>query len=269
MANSQNGWPVDRTGAQQDRSAVAGVTFPNGVRRGDVATVLHYVAYRFHREVEPLHAGWCWGWYVKNIEGSSAISNHASGTAIDLNAPSHPIGRRGTFSAAKVRAIRRILADCDGVVRWGGDYTGRADEMHFEIIKGAAAVAALARKIRAEENPVTQPAPPTAAQVADAVWAKIMQIPGTTGTSGQRSAGTLLQYLYSKESIAARVLELLHGDPATGGTEGTPLYELADEVRKVREALDVLLRDPADTGNPEGHPIVMAMRYVQNNPPVA
>lgn len=122
--------------------------------------------------------------------------------------------------------------------------------------------------IRTLEVPtVTQPAPPTAAQVADAVWAKIMQIPGTTGTAGQRTAGTLLQYLYSKESIAARVVELLWGDLAAGGTEGTPLYELADEVRKVREGLDVLLRDPADTGNPEGHPIVMAMRYVQNNPP--
>lgn len=122
--------------------------------------------------------------------------------------------------------------------------------------------------IRTLEVPtVTQPAPPTAAQVADAVWAKIMQIPGTTGTAGQRTAGTLLQYLYSKESIAARVVELLWGDLAAGGTEGTPLYELADEIRKVREGLDVLLRDPADTGNPEGHPIVMAMRYVQNNPP--
>jgi hypothetical protein len=152
MAESQNGWPVDKTGALQDRSAVAGVTFPNGVRRGDVATVLHYVAQRFHDEVQPLRSGWCWGWYVKNIEGSSSISNHASGTAIDLNAPAHPIGRRGTFTDSEERAIRRILADCDGVVRWGGDYTGRADEMHFEINKGSAAVRALANKIRGEQQ---------------------------------------------------------------------------------------------------------------------
>lgn len=151
MSTSQNGWSVDLTGALQDRSEVAGVAFPNGVRKGDVATVLFYVARRFHAEVEPLHPGWCWGWYVKTIEGTSAISNHASGTAIDLNAPAHPMGRRGSFSSAKVTAIHRILADCDGVVRWGGDYTGRPDEMHFEINAGAAAVAKLAAKIGTTE----------------------------------------------------------------------------------------------------------------------
>jgi len=156
MATSQNGWTVDKTGALQDRTAVHGVTFPNGVRRGDVATVLFYVAGRFHREVEPLHPGWCWGWFVKVIEGSTSISNHASGTAIDLNAPNHPIARSGTFSGAKVKAIRRILADCDGVVRWGGDYSGRKDEMHFEINKGAAAVSLLCQKFKAQEDDMTK-----------------------------------------------------------------------------------------------------------------
>lgn len=151
MASSQNGWPV-ATASQQDTSTVAGVAFPNGVLRGDVATVLHYVARRFHAEVEPLHAGWCWGWFVKIIAGSTSISNHASGTAIDFNAPNHPLGASGTFSTTKRAAIRRILDDCDGVVRWGGDYTGRKDEMHFEIDKGAAAVKALATKIRNQED---------------------------------------------------------------------------------------------------------------------
>jgi hypothetical protein len=151
MATSQNGWPV-ATAGQQDTSTVAGVTFPNGVLRGDVATVLHYVARRFHAEVEPLHAGWCWGWFVKNVAGSTSISNHASGTAIDFNAPAHPLGAAGTFSSTKQAAIHRIIADCDGVVRWGGDYSGRKDEMHFEINKGAAAVKALATRIREGEN---------------------------------------------------------------------------------------------------------------------
>lgn len=158
MTTSQNGWAVDQAGTLQDHSEVAGVTFPNGVRRGDVATVLLYVARRFHAEVEPLVHGWCWGWYVRSVRGSEAVSNHSSGTAIDLNAPSHPLGSVGTFSSAKVRVIRRILNDCKGVVRWGGDYSGRKDEQHFEINANATQVAGLAAWIRETEEglPVDQ-----------------------------------------------------------------------------------------------------------------
>ena len=148
VSASQNGWPVDPTGRLEDHTAVAGVTFPNGVRNGDVATVLLYLARRFHETVEPLHPGWCWGWYVRRIEGSARYSNHSSGTAIDFNAPSHPQGRRGTFSAAEVAAIRQILAYLDGAVRWGGDYTSGPDEMHFEIAGTAAEVARVAAKIK-------------------------------------------------------------------------------------------------------------------------
>jgi hypothetical protein len=150
MAKSQNGWTVDRTGSMQDRTPVDGVTVPNGVRKGDVATVLHHLMGRFHREVERLIPGTCWGWFVKKIEGSSAISNHASGTAVDLNATRHPMGVRNTFTKGQQTRIREILDDLDGVVRWGGDYTGRPDDMHFEIDETAAAITAVADRIRGE-----------------------------------------------------------------------------------------------------------------------
>ena len=97
--------------------------------------------------VEPLHAGQCWGYAYRKIRGSAALSNHASGTAIDLNAPAHPLGEKGTFTAKQVTAIRRILTFCDGVVRWGGDFHGRKDEMHFEIVQSADDVALIAKKI--------------------------------------------------------------------------------------------------------------------------
>jgi peptidoglycan hydrolase-like protein with peptidoglycan-binding domain len=162
MSTSQNGWSAG-TPAQiggLDTGYVPGtkVKLPQGVRKGDVATVLNYVAAQFHLHVEPLHAGWCWGYNYRKIEGSSSLSNHASGTAIDFNAPNHPMGARVTFSTAKVTAIRKILAYCDGVVRWGGDYSGRKDEMHFEIVKNAAAVAKLAKKIKT--GSVTKPSTP-------------------------------------------------------------------------------------------------------------
>src|SRR5690606_41887003 len=54
----------------------------------------------------------------------------------------------GTFSTAQVPAGRQILSVCEGVVRWGGDYKSRADEMHFEINAGAAAGRGMADTIR-------------------------------------------------------------------------------------------------------------------------
>ena len=155
MAVSQNGWPVIGR-SEMDESTVCGVEFPHGVRAGDVATVLHYVARRFHAEVEPLKAGACWGWAVRPIRGTtSTISNHASGTALDFNAPAHPLGAVGTFRPAQVIAIEKILAACDGVVRWGGHYHDRKDEMHFEIVKSAPEVAHLAARLAAPPRRLT------------------------------------------------------------------------------------------------------------------
>lgn len=150
MATSQNGYRAN------DRSLIASYKVPGGkisMRKGDVATVLSYVAKRFHSEVEKLKWPGNWGYAERKIRGGSSLSNHASGTAIDLNAPAHYLGARGTFSSTQLRAIRRILNDCEGVIRWGGDYRGRKDEMHFEINKGTAAVRSLANKIRAGKKP--------------------------------------------------------------------------------------------------------------------
>lgn len=149
-ATSQNGWSAGSSSVVPlSTLSVGAATFPAGVRRGDVHVVLGYVARRFDREVEALVKGWCWGHSYRVISGSTSLSNHSSGTAIDLNAPRHPLGRSGTFSAAQRSHIRSILGSCNGVVRWGGDYSGRKDEMHFEINvrPGDARLAALAKRI--------------------------------------------------------------------------------------------------------------------------
>ncbi len=149
---SQNGWGVITTSssAALDRGfAAGGEGFPGGVRRGDVSTILRYVASRFDAEVEALHNPGCWGWSYRVIRGGTSYSNHASATAIDCNAPRHPLGKAGTFSAAQMRTIHAILGVCEGAVRWGGDYNGRKDEMHFEINRrpGDPAIARVAKKL--------------------------------------------------------------------------------------------------------------------------
>lgn len=145
---SQNGWPAN------DRSLIRTYTIPGttqklAIRSGPVATILLYVATQFHRRVEAIHPGWCWGYAERQIRGGIALSNHASGTAIDLNAPAHPLGtdEKKTFTAVEISTIRKILAECSGVVRWGGDYRGRQDPMHFEIFADGPAVAKAATKL--------------------------------------------------------------------------------------------------------------------------
>lgn len=63
------------------------------------------------------------------IRGSTTKwSNHAYGAAIDLNAEDNGFGKgKGTIPQPVVDAFKRQGA------RWGGDYKGRTDPMHFEF----------------------------------------------------------------------------------------------------------------------------------------
>jgi hypothetical protein len=145
---SQNGWPVVGKSAC-DQGPFHGVRFPNGILAGDVAIIARWQLRRYVTEVEPIHAGSCWGWYVKTIEGSSTISNHASATAWDVNAPQHPMGRPASASmtGGMIAECRAIVRDSGGVLRWGGDFRGRPDPMHWEIIGTRAEAHTLAMKI--------------------------------------------------------------------------------------------------------------------------
>jgi hypothetical protein len=151
-ARSQNGWSAN------DRSCIASYSLPGGkvaLRKGDVSVVLLWCANRWHETVEPLVWPGVWGYAERPIRGSSStLSNHASGTAIDINAPQHPLGTepRDNFTPLEIAAVRAIVEYCGGTVRWGGTYSGRKDSMHLEINAGPAAVRRIADKIRDHQN---------------------------------------------------------------------------------------------------------------------
>lgn len=157
MATSQNGWSAN------DRSVIASYALPGGkvaLRKGDPSVVLLWCANRWHETVEPLVWPGVWGYAERPIRGSSStLSNHASGTAIDINAPQHPLGTepRDNFSPLEIAAVRAIVEFCEGTVRWGGAYTGRKDGMHLELVGNAAAVRRIADKIRNRSTPVAVP----------------------------------------------------------------------------------------------------------------
>lgn len=172
MAASQNGWRAN------DRSVVSSRPVPGTdvsltVRNGAPGDLLLEVAARFDREVEDIDNGAAglddWGYAERQVRGGSDLSNHASGTAVDLNAPRHPLGTapEASFSASQITTIHGIIAITADVVRWGGDYTGRKDPMHFELNDGttfAQCEAALAA-LRGAPAGVPQAGHPAAAGV--------------------------------------------------------------------------------------------------------
>lgn len=155
MAVSQNGYPANNRGViHNPKVPGTQITFPGGLRRGPAGDLLLWVAEQLHRRVENGGTGYgMWGYAERPIRGGTQLSNHASGTAIDWKAPEHPLGARGTFSGAQVAAIRQIGREAEGCVRWGGDYTGRADEMHWEIVKSEAECARVLAKLRGQLPP--------------------------------------------------------------------------------------------------------------------
>lgn len=172
MAVSQNGYSANNR-ALMRRAVVGGVGAY--VRRGPAGDVLVYAAGRWNREVEPLRAPDgvldFWGYAPRLIRGSSStVSNHASGTALDFRARIHPLGRSGTYRPNQVAAIRRILADCRGALRWGGDYSGRKDEMHVEIVVNEARCRDVLNSLDVTTTTRGEDTMPSADEVAAAVW---------------------------------------------------------------------------------------------------
>jgi hypothetical protein len=147
---SQNGWPVD---PYRSARTIPGSSVRVTVADGPAGDVLMHVLARFDHEVEDIDMKSTrgefddWGYANRNVRGSTMVSNHASATAVDVNATRHPLGAVGTFSRQQVDRIHAILLEVDNVVRWGGDYVGRRDEMHFEIVGTEQQVAAVAANL--------------------------------------------------------------------------------------------------------------------------
>lgn len=110
------------------------VTFPGGVRKEINELVSRLVketarrGYRFGVPGNPSYG--CWGYNCRAIRGSDRPSNHSWGLAVDINAPTNPMGST-------------LITDMPGWMpdlwnaygfRWGGDYISRPDAMHYEFM---------------------------------------------------------------------------------------------------------------------------------------
>jgi len=150
---SANGWP-----ASKDRAEIGIKSYPiegSTIKLAcaeAVAPLLVGFAEEFHRLIESIDGGGLddWGYCYRDVRGNvGKLSNHSSGTAIDLNATKHSLGKVGTFPAEKVPMIRALAKKYS--LTWGGDYRNRKDEMHFEVAIPPSKVEAAILKLGAKK----------------------------------------------------------------------------------------------------------------------
>jgi len=149
---SYNGWPASKDPAEIGVKSFPVLGTAIKLRCSEkVAPLLLGFAADFNNLIEPIDGVTLddWGYAFREVRGvPGRISNHSSGTAIDLNSTRHRLGEIGTFELAKVPMIR-ALAKKYGLF-WGGDYRNRKDEMHFEISVSAAKAVELIKKLEGE-----------------------------------------------------------------------------------------------------------------------
>lgn len=121
------GWPRCQGGNIVTIARADGVRLP--VHR-EIKVLVALLCDETERRGYNLVPGWCWGYACRSIRGSSSPSNHSWGLAVDLNAPKNPMSSR-------------LITDMPGWMpnlwnrfgfRWGGDYSGRKDAMHYEFV---------------------------------------------------------------------------------------------------------------------------------------
>jgi hypothetical protein len=109
------------------------VVLSNGVKlpvRQEIAELIALLCEATMKRGYRLVPGWCWGYACRKIRGSSSWSNHAWGLAVDLNAPKNPMTSR---LVTDMPSWMPTLWKSYGF-RWGGDYSGRKDAMHYEFL---------------------------------------------------------------------------------------------------------------------------------------
>ncbi|MFG2514385.1 twin-arginine translocation signal domain-containing protein [Streptomyces sp. NPDC048584] len=153
-----NGWEMelaaDQGGAVWTRPVPGTPVEGVAVRIGDVETVLVHVVRRFHYEVDELRRGDVVGWRSPDtVRRPLPEANQASGTAVQIRPGHYPSGVKGGFFAPQQLVIRDILAELEGVVRWGGDDRTPDESLFYLAVKpGSPLLAEVAGKLRGWEK---------------------------------------------------------------------------------------------------------------------
>ena len=151
---SYNGWTASKDQAEIGIKSYAIPGTQLKIRCAEaVAPLIVGFCKEFNELIEPLDGGQLddWGYAFRSVRNvPDKLSNHSSGTAIDLNATKHPLGAAGTFTPMQTVLIQALSKKYG--LKWGGDFKTRPDDMHFEISFNPAKVAELITKLGLEKG---------------------------------------------------------------------------------------------------------------------
>lgn len=144
MATSLNGWPgITAAGPSLARRIVPGTTRAVTLQAAVLPLFLAYLA-DWHKTVMPIDGSRSYlgpdGWEYRDARTGAGLSNHASGTAVDVRYDVLKADHQRHMTPAQIAAVHRLLdkyVDSSGrrVFGWGGDWAiGKfCDEMHTEL----------------------------------------------------------------------------------------------------------------------------------------
>ncbi len=106
------------------------IAFPEGLRV-EIIDLVELLLVETEDKGYWMKPGWCWGFGCRPIKGivPSVPSNHSWGLALDINAPANPLGGTTTDMPSWMPNLWNEYG-----FRWGGDYSGRKDPMHYEYM---------------------------------------------------------------------------------------------------------------------------------------
>jgi hypothetical protein len=161
---SINGWPVLPRGDRRLATKQIPGTRIRLTARREVLPYLIGLAVDYQANIGPLMQGQVGAYNYRPSRVSSSWSNHASGTAVDIN-----WNAEGAQRLANRKWWQRRHTALDALRRkykllgWGGDWSTLYDPMHWEVRRGVsvAQIEAEVRKLGLEKY---APKPPTVAQ---------------------------------------------------------------------------------------------------------
>lgn len=239
MTTSLNGWPgISVSGPLLATGTVPGTSRKVTLRRDVLPLFLAFLA-DWHKQVMPIDGQRTYlgpdGWVYRDARTGAGLSNHASGTAVDVRYDVLKADHQRHMSAAQIAAVHRLLdkyVDVHGrrVFGWGGDWKvgTYCDEMHTELAQSwaagalsrgttAADVAAVTARLRIRPDGTVAPLAPGGSGAGIPVPpARLVTLADLT--SGKPSNGAaLINHALASEGFLANSLVRSYVGVAAGG----------------------------------------------------
>jgi hypothetical protein len=235
---SQNGYTAN------DRAVITSYTVTKAgrkisLRKGPPGEMLADIVQWFDENIRDIDPGQLdeWGYAERPIRGGTDLSNHASGTAADVDATKWPLGVEATayLTPAEIAKVNAKLAEYEGCIRWGANYTGRKDPMHFEINRDAATVARVWAKIqaaRADKPPVYVTDPVQRTQRA----VNLTPVDGIWGDQTERGVNTIREAINNRFPYGVVEAQTRVGATADGSWGPASAAALVQTIRELQAA---------------------------------